>query len=82
MSRVKISFFEVFQINMSIEMGNVCNQFLMSSVLVSLYAVTKVLSQIWGTSFCPLGRGHGGTFSTFVPVFTVQKIRVRYKRGG
>jgi len=36
----------------------------MTSVLVSLYAVTKVLSQIWGPPFCPgpLSRGYGGPF--------------------
>jgi len=38
---------------MNIERGNVRNQFLVSSVLVSLYAVTKVLGQIWGPLFCP-----------------------------
>jgi len=34
---------------MNLERGN---QFLVSSVLVSLYAVTKVLGQIWGPPFC------------------------------
>ena len=33
---------------MNIERGNVRNQFLVSSFLVSLYAATKVLGQIWG----------------------------------
>jgi len=33
---------------MNIERGNVRNQFLVSSVLVSLYAVTNVLGQISG----------------------------------
>jgi len=49
---------------MNIERGNVWNQFLVSSVLVSLYAVTKVLSQIWGPSFARAtpGREYGGAF--------------------
>jgi len=38
---------------MNIESGNVWNQFLVSSVLLSLYAVTKELSQIWGSPFLP-----------------------------
>jgi len=37
------------------------NQFLVSSVLVSLYAVTKVLSQIWGPPFCLASPRPGGT---------------------
>jgi len=46
---------------MNIERGNVRNQFLMSSVLVSLYAVTKVLGQMWGPIFCPSPARPGGT---------------------
>jgi len=41
---------------MKIERKIVCNQFLVSSDLVSLYAVTKVLRQIWGPPFCPVPR--------------------------
>jgi len=46
---------------MNIERGN---QFLVSSVLVSLYAITKVLGQIWGSSFCssPPAGGYRGPF--------------------
>ena len=54
-----------YQVNMNIEMGNVWNQFLVSSVLVALYAVTKVLSQTLSPPFClsPFGRGVQGGFS-------------------
>jgi len=40
---------------MNIERVNVWNQFFPSSVLVSLYAVTKVLSQIWRLLFWRMG---------------------------
>jgi len=46
---------------MNIESGNVWNQFLVSSVLVSLYAVTKVLSQIGGPLFARVPPAEGGT---------------------
>jgi len=47
---------------MNIERGNMWNQFLVSSGLVSLHAATKVLSRIWGPPFCspPPGRGIRG----------------------
>jgi len=48
---------------MNIESGNVRNQFLVSSVLVSLYAVTKELSQIWWPPFFPGLGGTGGPSS-------------------
>jgi len=50
---------------MNIERGNVRNQFFVCSDLVSLYATTKVLSQIWGPLFCsgpPSAGGYGGPF--------------------
>jgi len=46
---------------MKVERGNVRNQFLVSSVLVPLYAVTKVLGQIWGPLFARPPPA-GGTF--------------------
>jgi len=48
---VKINFFDVLDVN--IESLNVWSQFLVSSVLMSLYAAIKVLSQIWGSPFRP-----------------------------
>jgi len=41
---------------MDVERGNVCNQFLVSSVMVCLYAPTKVVAgghQVGGTGFLP-----------------------------
>jgi len=59
MGRVKINLFDLLDtVNTNIERGNVWNQFLVSSLLVFLYAVTKVLSQILGPLFaCPSCRG-------------------------
>jgi len=49
---MKINFFDLLgKYSMNIERGNMWNQFLVSSVLVSSYAVTKVLSPIWGAPF-------------------------------
>ena len=62
-ARVKINFLD-YQINMNSEKGNVWNQSLVSSVLVSLYAVTKVPSQIWGPRFA---RGTPGGDMGFLP---------------
>jgi len=60
-----------YWINMNIERGDVWNQFLVSSVLVSLYSVTNVLSQIWRhlfgrAPFRPWGTGgpSSGSVST------------------
>ena len=52
MGRMKLNFFDVLD-KYNIETVNVWNQVLLSSVLASLHAATKVLSQIWGPPFCP-----------------------------
>ena len=59
MGRVKVNLFDLLDtVKTNIERGNVWNQFLVSSLLVFLYAVTKVLSQILGPLFaCPSCRG-------------------------
>jgi len=71
MCRGKINFVDVLDKyqNMNVERGNVLNRFFAG---FSLYALTKVLSQIWGPRLTDAPR-HGvrGTLPPALTVFTM-----------
>jgi len=74
MGREKIHFFDVCD-EYGFERGNVWNQYLVSAVLVCLYALTKVFCQIWGPILPdPPGRGYG---DSFLQLWVVGKTNVK-----